>query len=75
MEPIVTMHHFTSPKWLIEQGGWENPETVEKFAAYCSYVVQQLGFSMTFSLVAVDRSTKRRTPKESLAYLGSFCEK
>ena len=35
----------------------------------------QKGFSMTFGLVAVDRSTKRRTPKESLAYLGSFCEK
>lgn len=24
IEPIVTMHHFTSPKWLIAQGGWEN---------------------------------------------------
>lgn len=48
VEPIVTMHHFTSPKWLIEQGGWENPETVEKFAAYCSYVVQQLGNLFTY---------------------------
>ena len=48
VEPIVTMHHFTSPKWLIEQGGWENPETVDKFAAYCSYVVQQLGNLFTY---------------------------
>ena len=22
VEPIVTMHHFSSPKWLIQQGGW-----------------------------------------------------
>ena len=35
----------------------------------------QKGFSMTFGLVAVDRSTMRRMPKKSLAYLGSFCEK
>ena len=43
VEPIVTMHHFTSPKWLIEQGGWEAEATAEKFANYCQYVVEQLG--------------------------------
>ena len=32
VEPIVTMHHFSSPKWLIQQGGWEAEETIEKFA-------------------------------------------
>lgn len=26
IEPIVTMHHFSSPKWLIEEGGWEADE-------------------------------------------------
>ena len=34
VEPIVTLHHFTSPKWLIENGGWENEETVKYFARY-----------------------------------------
>ena len=48
IEPIVTMHHFTSPKWLIEQGGWETPETVDKFAAYCSYVAERLGSLFTY---------------------------
>lgn len=43
VEPVVTMHHFTSPKWLIEQGGWEAEETIDKFARYCRYVVEQLG--------------------------------
>ena len=46
--PIVTMHHFTSPKWLIEQGGWEAEATVEKFANYCKYVVEQLGDLFTY---------------------------
>ena len=48
VEPIVTMHHFTSPKWLIEQGGWESEATVEKFADYCKYVVEQLGDLFTW---------------------------
>jgi beta-glucosidase len=34
----------------------------------------QKGFSMTFGLIAVDRSTQKRYPKESLAVLGSFAE-
>ena len=32
----------------------------------------QKGYSMTFGLIAVDRATQKRTPKESLAFLGSF---
>ena len=32
----------------------------------------QKGFSMTFGLIAVDRKTQTRYPKESLALLGSF---
>mgnify|MGYP002626607448 FL=1 len=48
VEPIVTMHHFTSPKWLIERGGWEAEATVEKFANYCRYVVEQLGDLFTY---------------------------
>ena len=32
----------------------------------------QKGFSMTFGLIAVDRKTMQRTPKPSLAFLGSF---
>ena len=48
IEPIVTMHHFSSPKWLIEQGGWESEETVGKFANYCRYVAEQLGGLMRY---------------------------
>ncbi len=32
----------------------------------------QKGFSMTFGLIAVDRATQERKPRESLKYLGSF---
>lgn len=43
IEPVVTMHHFSSPKWLIANGGWEAEETIDAFAKYCTYVVEQLG--------------------------------
>ena len=32
----------------------------------------QKGYSMTFGLIAVDRTTQTRHPKESLSYLGSY---
>ena len=32
----------------------------------------QKGFSMTFGLIAVDRTTQTRTPKPSLAFLGGY---
>lgn len=48
IEPIVTMHHFTSPKWLISKGGWQSEKTVEYFARYCKYVVEQLGDYMHY---------------------------
>ena len=46
--PIVTMHHFSSPKWLISEGGWENEDTVQYFADYCRYVIKRLGSQMEY---------------------------
>lgn len=46
--PVVTLHHFSSPKWLIEQGGWESEDTIEAFTAYCTYIVKHLGSLMEY---------------------------
>lgn len=46
--PIVTLHHFTSPKWLISKGGWEAKSTVEDFRRYCVYVAEQLGGELEY---------------------------
>lgn len=48
IEPIITMHHFSSPKWLIENGGWENEATIQEFADYCSYVIKQIGHLVNY---------------------------
>ena len=46
--PIVTLHHFTSPKWLIGKGGWEAESTVEYFKRYCVYIAEQLGGELEY---------------------------
>jgi beta-glucosidase len=35
IEPVVTFHHFTSPRWVAAAGGWAEPVTAERFARYC----------------------------------------
>lgn len=43
IEPMVTLHHFSNPRWLAERGGWEAPETVPLFARFGRRVVESLG--------------------------------
>lgn len=43
MDPVVTLHHFTNPSWIAEAGGWELPETAERFAHYAERVISELG--------------------------------
>ena len=43
MTPVVTLHHFSSPKWLMAEGGWESESTIESFGNYTKYVVSELG--------------------------------
>lgn len=42
MTPLVTLHHFSDPLWLMESGGWENSEAPLKFAAFVRKVVNAL---------------------------------
>jgi len=43
LKPMVTLHHFTNPIWVMEQGGWHNPAVVDAFAAYTDKVMITLG--------------------------------
>lgn len=43
LEPIVTLHHYTSPQWLTAKGGWMNPIVVSRFARYVERVADVLG--------------------------------
>ena len=41
--PVVTFHHFTTPRWAAADGGWANPVTAERFARFCDHAVAALG--------------------------------
>jgi beta-glucosidase len=42
IDPVVTFHHFTTPRWLADQGGWTNPQTADRFAAFCERAAGRL---------------------------------
>lgn len=48
LEPMVTLHHFSSPAWLIAKGGWEAAGTVADFVRYVRYIIGQLGSELTY---------------------------
>lgn len=43
MATMVTLHHFTNPRWLAAKGGWARPEVVGLFERYSRHVAEQLG--------------------------------
>ena len=46
VQPVVTFHHFTSPRWVADEGGWERETTVARFARYCEVTAEALGGSI-----------------------------
>jgi beta-glucosidase len=39
LSPIVTLHHFTSPRWFAGEGGWRSAEAHSRFANYVKSVI------------------------------------
>ena len=42
VEPIVTLHHFTHPRWFHAEGGWESPGSVQRFGRFARVVAEAL---------------------------------
>lgn len=38
IEPVVTLHHFSSPLWFAQEGGWASESAVDRFGAYVEAV-------------------------------------
>lgn len=43
LEPIVTLHHFTLPRWLVERGGVGAPAAPVLFARYAAACAEAFG--------------------------------
>lgn len=39
----VTLHHFTNPLWVRDQGGWTSSKTANSFAKYADKALEHLG--------------------------------
>ncbi|WP_462409539.1 glycoside hydrolase family 1 protein [Neobacillus sp. Marseille-QA0830] len=48
--PVVAMHHFSSPRWLMRLGGWASPEIPDRFAKYCEVVFREIGHLIPYVL-------------------------
>lgn len=42
VEPVITLHHFSSPLWFAQEGGWGGPDAVDHFGDYVSAVAEIL---------------------------------
>ncbi|MCC6643940.1 glycoside hydrolase family 1 protein [Candidatus Peregrinibacteria bacterium] len=38
LTPIVTLFHFTLPKWFADNGGFENKDNIRHFVNYCKFI-------------------------------------
>lgn len=47
LQPVLTYHHFTSPRWLMQTGGWNDMQTAEFFGRYSQQVTAHLGDLIT----------------------------
>ncbi len=41
--PLVTLHHYTNPRWFARKRGWETQDAIPLFERYATRVVQELG--------------------------------
>lgn len=79
--PVVTLHHFSSPAWLIRRGGWTSERTVDSFARYARYTAMHLKdeleyvctineANMGFQLQKVMEDMKRASQREGSVQVG-----
>lgn len=43
IEPVVTFHHFTTPRWAANDGGWADEKIVDRFTRFCEKTTEHLG--------------------------------
>ncbi|MFF7982634.1 family 1 glycosylhydrolase [Streptomyces sp. NPDC007901] len=38
LTPVITLHHFSNPRWFAEEGGWLGEQAVDRFTRYVETV-------------------------------------
>ncbi|MEU1056859.1 family 1 glycosylhydrolase [Streptomyces sp. NPDC005876] len=70
LEPVITLHHFTSPRWFSRRGGWLAEDSAQRFAAYARTAVEILGGDVRYvatinepNMVALVHAVRRRASR------------
>ena len=50
--PVVTLHHFTTPRWAAADGAWANPAIVDQFTRFTDVLGAALGTGIAGTIVA-----------------------
>jgi beta-glucosidase len=48
IEPMLTTWHFTNPRWIANQGGWLNEETVDRYLSFLKFILSEFGENITY---------------------------
>ena len=78
IQPCVTFHHFTSPRWFTADGGWEDSKNADRFARYCERATEHLGDMIAMGCtineanLAADLAMRGTLPKDGLKNLLPF---
>lgn len=51
LKTFVTLHHFSNPKWIYEDGGWLSKNVVKKFSEYVELVSKEFGKYIDYCVV------------------------
>lgn len=43
IQPMITLHHFTNPMWLEDEGGWLSYRTIDRFTRWTQIVIEAFG--------------------------------
>lgn len=66
MEPIITISHYETPKYLaIDKGGWENRELIEPFLKFCKTIFARYGKQVKYWMTFNEINNVRRLPRSA----------
>jgi len=66
MEPIITISHYETPKYLaIDKGGWENRELIDLFVKFCKTIFERYGVDVKYWMTFNEINNVRRLPRSA----------
>lgn len=57
LTPVLTLHHFTAPRWFATEGGWENDASSEYLGRYAERVAKHLGDLIAWAVTVNEPNT------------------